>query len=247
MQHTRYQEFMAEMFGTMFILLFGNGVNAMVVLFNDGGYTNITFGWGIGVFLGIMISNRITGAHLNPAITLALTLTKRFPAHKAPLYVTAQMVGGFIGAAVVYFFYQAKFQQVDPTLAHTAGIFTTFPAINGTFMPGFMAEIIATAILMFGILAIVENFLTDKAGFLAPFAVSALIVGIGMAFGAMHGYAMNPARDFSPRLFTAIMGFQHNGLTDGSWIWAAPVFGSLIGAPIGAWLFDLTLAKKVVN
>lgn len=244
MQHNKYQEFMAEMFGTMFILLFGNGVNAMASLFNLGGYTNITFGWGLGVFLGILISNRITGAHLNPAITLALTLTKRFPLRKVPLFVSAQMIGGFLGAAIVYFFYQAKFHQVDPTLAHSAGIFTTFPAITTSFMPGFMAEIIATAILMFAILAIVENFISDKAGFLAPFAVSALIVGIGMSFGGMHGYAMNPARDFSPRLFTALMGFQHNGLSDGSWIWAAPVFGSLIGAPLGAWLFDLTLAKK---
>lgn len=235
---------MAEMFGTMFILLFGNGVNAMATLFNLGGYINITFGWGLGVFLGILISNRISGAHLNPAITIALTLTKRFPLKKVPLFISAQMIGGFLGAALVYFFYAAKFQQVDPTLAHSAGIFTTFPAITTSFMPGFMAEIIATAILMFAILAIVENFINDKAGFLAPFAVSALIVAIGMSFGGMHGYAMNPARDFSPRLFTALMGFQHNGLTDGSWIWAAPVFGSLIGAPLGAWLFDLTLAKR---
>ncbi len=244
MQHSKYQEFMAELFGTMFILLFGNGVNAMVTLFNLGGYTNITFGWGIGVFLGILVSGRITGAHLNPAVTLALIVTKRFPARKAPLFISAQMLGGFIGAAIVYFFYMAKFQQFDPHLEHTAGIFTTFPAISTSFMPGFLAEIIASCILMFGILAIVENFINDKAGFLAPFAVSALIVGIGMSFGAMHGYAMNPARDFSPRLFTAIIGFKNNGLTDGSWIWTAPVFGSLIGAPLGAWIFDLTLAKK---
>lgn len=242
--NTNSKEFMAEMFGTMFILLFGNGVNAMVTLFNLGGYTNITFGWGLGVFLGILVANRISGAHLNPAVTLALALTKRFPAKKIPLYMSAQMIGGFLGAATVYLFYLAKFQQFDPNLEHTAGIFTTFPAITTSFIPGFIAEIIATMILMFGILAIVENFTNDSAGFLAPFAVSALIVGIGMAFGAMHGYAMNPARDFSPRLFTAIMGFKNNGLTNGSWIWAAPVFGSLIGAPLGAWLYDLTLAKR---
>lgn len=247
MNYSRYQEFMAELLGTMFILLFGNGVNAMFVLFNLGGYTNITFGWGLGVFLGILVSNRITGAHLNPAVTLALIVTKRFPLKKAPLYMSAQMLGGFLGAAIVYLFYQAKFKQFDPNLEHTAGIFSTFPAITNTFMPGFLAEIIATAILMFAILAIVENFINDKAGFLAPFAVAALIVAIGMSFGAMHGYAMNPARDFSPRLFTAIMGFKNNGLTDGSLIWAAPVFGSLIGAPLGAFIFDLTLAKKVTQ
>ncbi len=245
MNYSKPQEFLAEMFGTMFILLFGNGVNAMNALFNQGGYTNTTFAWGIGVFLGIMVSNRITGAHLNPAVTLALVITKRFPAKKMPLFVIAQMLGGFLGAAIVYIFFYAKFQQVDPNLTHSSGVFSTFPAMGNSFLPGFIAEIIASLILMFGILSIVENFTNDKAGFLAPFAVATLIVGIGMSFGAMHGYAMNPARDFSPRLFTALLGFKHNGLTDGSWIWAAPVFGSLIGAPLGAWIFDLTLAKKI--
>lgn len=238
-----YQEAAAELVGTMFILLFGCGVCAMNALFDLGGYVNITFGWGLGVFLGILVSARISGAHLNPAVTLALVLVKRFPAHKAPLYVVAQMLGGFLGAAIVYVFYYAKFMQVDPGLEHTAGIFTTFPAITGTFLPGFFAEIIATAILMFGILAIVDHCVSVKAAFLTPFAVAALIVAIGMSFGGMHGYAMNMARDLSPRIFTALIGFKNNGLTDGSWIWAAPVFGSLIGAPIGAVLYKLVINK----
>lgn len=238
------QQFMAELIGTMFIVLFGNGVNAMFVLFNLGGYTNITFGWGIGVLLGILVSAHISGAHLNPAVTLALTITKRFEAKRAPVYIIAQMLGGFIGAAVVYFFYQAKFAEFDPELSKTAGIFSTFPAMTGTFLPGFYAEIIASVILMFGILAIAEHFIHEKAPMFVPFAVSALIVAIGMSFGAMHGYAMNPARDFSPRLFSALMGFKNNGLTNGSTIWLAPVLGSLIGAPLGAILFDLTLGNK---
>lgn len=236
--------FFAELLGTMFILLFGNGVNAMATLFNLGGYTNITFGWGIGVFLGILVSNRISGAHLNPAITLALVITKRCSVNKLPLYVSAQMIGGFLGALIVYSFFYAKFVEVDPSLMHTAGIFATFPAIKSSFMPGFLAEIIATAILMFGIFAIGDHFNHEKAGYLISFAVAALIVGIGMSFGGMHGYAMNPARDFSPRLLTAILGFKDNGLTDGSFIWAAPVFGSLIGAPLGAFIYDLTLSHR---
>lgn len=243
-KNNMYREFMAELIGTMFILLFGNGVNAMNSLFNLGGYTNITFGWGLGVFLGILVSNRITGAHLNPSITIAYVITRRFPIKKAPIFILAQMIGGFIGASLVYIFYHAKLIGIDPTLEHSAGIFTTFPAITNTFLPGFIAEVIATAILLFGILSIVEHFTLDKAGFLAPFAVSALIVGIGMSFGAMHGYAMNPARDFSPRLFITIMGFSNNGLTDGSFIWAAPVFGSLIGATLGTLIFDYTIGKK---
>ena len=243
MQNHSYREFMAEMFGTMFILLFGNGVVAMVVLFKLGEYNNITIAWGLGVFLGILVSARISGAHLNPAVSLALAITKRFPAKKLPLYICAQMIGGFLGAALVYYFYSAKFAMVDPALANTAGIFSTFPAVSA-FMPSFMAEFIATAILMFGILSIVEHFTFDKAQWLSPFAIGALIVAIGMSFGGMHGYAMNPARDFSPRLFTAIMGFKHNGLTDGSMIWLVPVLGPLLGGPIGALLYDFTLGKK---
>ncbi len=242
--YSNRQIFFAELIGTMFILLFGNGVNAMVTLFNLGGYTNITFGWGLGVFLGILISSKISGAHLNPAVTLALTITKRAPISKLPLYVSAQMIGGFLGALIIYIFFYAKFQLVDPTLSHTAGIFATFPAIDNTFMPGFVAEIIASAILMFTILAIVEHFTHEKTTALIPFAVSALIVGIGMSFGAMHGYAMNPARDFSPRLLTVILGFKNNGLTNGSWIWAAPVFGSLIGAPLGAFIYEFVFVRK---
>lgn len=243
MKYITYREFMAELTGTMFILLFGNGVNAMNSLFNLGGYTNITFSWGFGVFLGILVSGRISGAHLNPAVTLALVITKRFSLKKAPLYMLAQMIGGFVGAALVYYFYQAKFAAVDPELKQYAGIFSTFPAVS-SYMPGFMSEIIATAILMFGILSIVEHFTFDKAGFLAPFAVGALIVAIGMSFGGMHGYAMNPARDFSPRLFTALVGFANNGLTDGSGIWTVGVFAPLIGGPLGAIIYDFTLGYK---
>ena len=239
-------ESMAEMIGTMFILLFGNGVCAMNTLFNLGGYVNITFAWGLGVFFGILVSTRISGAHLNPAVTLALCLTKRFPAFKAPFYMLAQMVGAFLGALIVYYFYQAKFVMVDPQLTHSAGIFTTFP-VSKAFIPAMMSEIIASAVLLFGILAIVDHFIHDSAPFLAPFAVAMLVVGIGMSFGGMHGYAMNPARDFSPRLLTALLGFKNNGLTDGSTIWAQAILGSLIGGPIGAFLYDFTIGRKVSN
>ena len=172
-----------------------------------------------------------------------MVVTKRFPLKKSLVYIPAQMLGGFVGAALVYFFYQAKFAVVDPTLTHSAGIFTTFPAVN-SFMPGLMAEVIATAVLVFTILSIVEHFTSDKAQFLAPFAVSALIVAIGMSLGGMHGYAMNPARDFSPRLFVALMGFANNGLTNGSTIWIAPVLGSIVGGTLGAIIYDITLGKK---
>lgn len=241
--YTKYHEFIAECMGTLFILLFGAGVNAMVTLFQLGGYTGITLGWGFGVFLGILVSHRVSGAHLNPAVTLALVVTRRFPLGKLLHYVAGQMLGAFIGAALVYYFYAAKFALVDPGLTHSAGIFTTFPAVP-QFMPGFIAEVIASAILLFGILAIVEHFMEEGSPSLIPFAIGGLIIAIGLSFGGMHGYAMNPARDFSPRLFTALMGFKNNGLTGGSFIWVAAVLGPLIGGPLGAVIYQLTLGAR---
>lgn len=241
--HSCYKEFIAEFMGTMFILLFGNGVCAMVNLFNDGGYANITFAWGIGVFLGIIISSKISGAHLNPAITIALVVTKRHPLSKMFHYILAQLLGCFTGASIVYFFYRAKIFLVDPTLSNSSNIFTTFPAIP-QFMPSFMAEFIATFILVFAILAIVEHFSKSSVEWLSPFAIGILIIAIGMSFGGMHGYAMNPARDFMPRLLITLLGFKNNGLID-SKIWMIPVIAPILGAICGAIIYDITIGAIV--
>lgn len=241
--YSRTQIFIAELIGTFFILLFGDGVVAMVQLFNLGGYGNITIAWGVAVFLGILVSHRISGAHLNPAVTLALVIIKRCHWGKLFLYIPAQMLGGFLGAAVVYFFYSAKLKLVDPTLSHSAGIFTTFPAVPG-FMPSFMAELIATAVLLFTILAIVDHFHHEKSPWLSPFSIGVLIIGIGMSLGGMHGYAMNPARDLSPRIFITLMGFKNTGLSLHSLIWVPTILGSLLGGPIGAALYQVTLGAR---
>lgn len=235
-----YKEFIAEYIGTMLILLFGNGVCAMVTLFNSGSHTDITFSWGIGVFLGIIVSSKISGAHLNPAITIALVITKRHPLSKVWHYVLGQLLGGFSGAGVVYFFYRSKILIVDPTLSNSSNIFTTFPAIP-QFFPSFMAEFIATFILMFTILAIIEHFSKNHVEWISPFAIGILIVAIGMSFGGMHGYAMNPARDFMPRLFITLLGFKNNGLLDGNNVWIVPVVAPILGAICGAIIYDITI------
>lgn len=241
-----WREFIAELLGTLLMILLGCGVNAMALLFKVGGYTNITLGWGAGVFLGILVSGRISGAHLNPAVSLALAITRRFAWRKLPHYVIAQMLGGFLGAALVYYFYQAKLLLVDPHLAFSASIFTTFPAVSA-WLPGFMAEVIATAVLLFGILTIVNYFNAEKAEWLAPFAVGLLIMAIGMSLGGMHGYAMNPARDLSPRIFVYLMGFKHSGLTGPNYIWLPTVAGSLIGGPVGAVLYHFTVGSHMLK
>lgn len=231
--------FLAELFGTMFILLFGNGVSAMNSLFNLGGYTNVSIGWGLGVFLGILVSSRISGAHLNPAITISFMVARKFPISKGILYIIAQMIGAFIGAAIVYYFYYTKFLVVDPSLSNTAGIFTTFRATGGMFT-GIFSEFVASALLIFGVLAIVDHFGSADMSLVASFAIGALIVALGMSFGGMHGYAMNPARDFSPRLFVWLAGFKNTGF-DNTFVWLDNIIGSITGGIFAAILYNITL------
>ena len=166
MKFTRGQEFMAEFFGTMVLILFGCGSVAMVVLFGDnpvipgevvkGGYTNIVFGWAMAVTFGIYIAGTISGAHLNPAVTIALAATKRMPWSKVPHYILAQLLGAFCAAALVFAVYYPKWIHVDANLDHTAGIFCTFPAVPG-FWPGFFDQVVGTALLLGLIFAVVDK------------------------------------------------------------------------------------------
>ncbi len=173
MKFSAMQEFAAELLGTMVLILFGCGVVAMVVLFAskdpvipgqivNGGYTNITLGWGFAVLMGIFMSGAISGAHLNPAVTIALAATGRHPWAKVPHYIAAQFIGAFLGAAIVFAVYHAKWLGFDPALDHTTGIFSTFPAVPG-FWPGFIDQVVGTALLMGLILAIGDK-LANPAG-----------------------------------------------------------------------------------
>src|SRR5271165_5772044 len=149
-------ELFAEFLGTFVLILFGNGVVAMVVLFPSrnagetihGGFTNITLGWGLAVTMGIYIAGKISGAHLNPAVTVALAVFRKFPWGKVVPYTIAQTVGAFAAAALVYWNYLPAFRQVDPHLETTAGIFTTFPAFPGLPQAGFLDQLIGTGLLV---------------------------------------------------------------------------------------------------
>lgn len=251
MTYTRTQEFLAELFGTMVLILFGCGSVAMVVVFPDagpvphGGYTDIVLGWGLAVTFGIYVSGSIGGAHLNPAVTLALAITGRFPWAKLPHYVVAQFIGAFLGAGLVFAVYYAKWIQVDPALDHTTGVFSTFPAVPG-FWPGFFDQVVGTAILMGLILAVGDKFNIHGPSNLAPIAIGLIVLAIGISFGGMQGYAINPARDLGPRLFAVAAGFRNNGLTDGSGIWLPPVLGPIIGGPLGALAYDLFIGRALI-
>jgi len=244
-------ELIAEFLGTFVLILFGTGVVAMVVLFPTnhpgetihGGFTNITLGWGLAVTMGIYIAGKISGAHLNPAVTLALAVFRGFPWSKVLPYSIAQTVGAFAAAALVYWNYLPAFHQVDPQLDHTAGIFTTFPAFPTMPQAGFLDQLIGTGLLVLMVFAITDEWNTPPGANLTPVLIGLVVIAIGMSFGGMHGYAINPARDFGPRLFTVLAGFRNNGLTDGTHRWWIPIVAPLVGGLAGAVIYDFGVRR----
>jgi glycerol uptake facilitator protein len=244
-------ELIAEFLGTFVLMLFGTGVVAMVVLFPTrnpgetihGGYTNITLGWGLGVTMGIYVAGKISGAHLNPAVTLTLAVFRGFPWRKVLPYSLAQTAGAFAAAALVYWNYLPAFRQFDPQLERTASVFTTFPAFPTELQAGFLDQVIGTGLLLLLVLAITDELNSPLVANLTPLMIGLVVVAIGMSFGGMHGYAINPARDLGPRLFVTLAGFRNNGLTDGVRVWWVPVLAPLIGGIAGASLYELGIRR----
>jgi glycerol uptake facilitator protein len=244
-------ELLAEFLGTFVLILFGTGVVAMVVLFPTknpaeivhGGFTNITLGWGLAVTMGIYVAGKVSGAHLNPAVTLTLAVFRGFPWRKVIPYSVAQTAGAFAAAALVYRNYLPAFRQFDPGLEHSAGVFTTSPAFPNLPQAGFLDQVIGTALLLLLILAITDEWNMPPGANLSPLLIGLVVVAIGMSFGAMHGYAINPARDFGPRVFTVLAGFRNNGLTDGVRVWWVPVAAPLLGGLVGAAIYDFGIRR----
>ena len=245
-------ELMAEFAGTLVLMLFGLGVVAMVVLFGkgipaeivNGGYTNINLAWGIGVTMGILVAGKISGAHLNPAVTIALAAFRGFPWSKVAPYCLVQLAASFLAALLIFINYRPAFARFDPALEKSAGVFATFPGFPESLMPGLIDQMIGTALLVLLVFAITDE-RNQPSGNLTPLLVGLVVVGIGMAFGGMHGYAINPARDFGPRLFTAVAGFRNNGLTDGSGIFLIPIVGPIAGGLIGGFFYDSLVRRHL--
>lgn len=241
----------AEFFGTMVLLLIGSGVVAMSVLFGggvpgevvNGGYTNITLAWGLAVTMGVYVAGKLSGGHLNPAVTLALAIFRQFPWPRVAPYMVAQVLGAFVGSGLVFLNYKPAFLKFDPALERTAGVFATFPLFRDAPAAGFLDQVLGTALLLFLVLAITDERNGAPLANLVPVAVGLIVVAIGMSFGALHGYAINPARDFGPRLMTVVAGFQNNGLTDGSGIFWVPIVAPLLGGVLGAAAYDLGLRR----
>jgi glycerol uptake facilitator protein len=172
-------ELVAEFLGTLVLIARGNGVVAMVVLLNKGGYENITLGWGLAVTLGVCVASRVSGAHLNPAVTLAVAIFRDFPWRKVVPYSLAQLAGAFAGAALVYANYLPAFREVDPDLSHTAGVFTTFPLFPEAWAFGLLDQVVGTALLLGLIFAI-----TDARN--QPVAASLNAIMVGLVGGDRH-------------------------------------------------------------
>jgi glycerol uptake facilitator protein len=224
----------------------------MVVLFANkdtpgavvhGGYTNITLGWGLAVLMGICVAGRVSGAHLNPAVTLAVAAFRDFPWSKVLPYMVAQTAGAFVGAALVYVNYLPAFRKFDPDLSQTASVFATVPAFPDAWMYGLIDQVVGTALLVGLILAITE----PKNPFVQPslqaICVALVVVAIGISWGGMHGYAINPARDLGPRLFTLAAGFRNTGFSNG--VFLVPIVGPLIGGLLGALVYDLMIRPYI--
>jgi glycerol uptake facilitator protein len=248
---TLFGELCAEFAGTMILILFGCGVVAQVVTTADsdapaGGHDAIAWGWGLGVALGVYVAARISGAHLNPAVTIALAAFKGFAWPKVVPYILAQTVGAFVAALIVRVSYADLIAAVDPehTLA-TQVIFSTLPG-NGTYdvsiSTAFVDQVVGTAILVFVIFALTTAANNPPLANLGPLIVGLLVVGIGMAWGVNAGYAINPARDFGPRLASLLTGYgTAMEDQDGQLYFWLPIVAPIIGGVVGGGLFKLLI------
>jgi glycerol uptake facilitator protein len=243
-RRTLMGQLLAEVMGTAILILFGVGVVAQVVT-GQGGlgeYSNITWAWGLGVTFGVYTAARTSGAHLNPAVTLALAVFRGFEWRKVLPYMGAQVVGAFIAALIVRGAYHEAIIAVDPeTTIETQGIFSTLPgngAIEISHMTALFDQIIGTALLLFLILAVIDVKNNAPVAWMAPFIIGLIVVAIGMAWGTNAGYAINPARDFGPRLASWLTGYETAFQDQGGalYFWV-PIVGPLIGGLIGAGLY----------
>ncbi len=227
-----------EFIGTAMLILIGNGIVANVVLKGtkgaNAGWTGISLAWGIAVFIGVFISADVSGAHLNPAVTVGLATAGKFGWELVPGYIVAQVLGAMMGNFLVWMTYKKQYDATEDQGALLA-TFSTAPAIRSPFW-NLITEIIGTFALVFGVFYIAGGTVSDepiKLGALDALPVALLVMGIGFGLGGPTGYAINPARDLGPRIMHAILPLKGKGSSDWNYAWV-PVVGPLIGGVLAA-------------
>lgn len=224
--------FLAEFLGTALLILLGDGVVAGVVLKDtkneNSGWIVITVGWALAVTFAVYAVGRVSGAHLNPAVTLALAATGQFNWQDAGTYITAQIAGAMLGALLVWLHYLPHWSRTSDPGAKLA-VFSTGPAIRHT-TSNLISEFIGTFVLMFGLTALGASRFAEG---LNPLAVGGLVLAIGLSLGGTTGYAINPARDLGPRIMHAILPIPGKGSSDWTYAWI-PVVGPILGGICGA-------------
>jgi glycerol uptake facilitator protein len=263
----------AEFLGTFVLIAFGDGVVAMAVaalnqtgrgtkIFDaSGDWLLITWGWAIAVTMGVYVAGGVTGAHLNPAVTLAFAVRRAFPWSRVLPFWGAQVLGAFVGAALVFIVYYAAIGSWEQANHVTRGnlnsfvtysIFATFPApyfLGNPIWP-LIDQIVGTAFLLMFISALIDRRnLAPKAN-LTPWLVGLAVAAIGMSYGANAGYAINPARDFGPRLFAALAGWGQvaipgNGPWYSNYFWV-PIVGPLVGGIIGVFVYEFFIKNVLI-
>jgi glycerol uptake facilitator protein len=236
--------FLGELIGTAILVVLGDGVVANVVLHrtkgHGGGWIVITAGWACGVTIAVYAVNSISGAHINPAVTIALASIGSFPWAKVPLYIAAQIAGGFLGGVIVWAAYLPHW-KATPDPAGKLVVFSTAPAIPAAFA-NLVAEIIGTFVLVLAILAVLspQNLVpgSDLAKGLGPLLVGLIVLAIGLSLGGPTGYAINPARDLGPRLAHAVLPIDGKGGSGWGYAWI-PIVGPVIGGVLGALVYRL--------
>lgn len=289
----------AEFLGTMVLMLFGLGVNAQVTLgkvsvplsegelgryvgkiteFQYGDYLSINFGWGVAVMLAVYVAGGVTGAHINPAVTIAMACRRTLPWNRVVPFIAAQMLGAFVASAIVYGVYYEQIRNLEAVEAAesgvvagvdnsrhqdnlsqgasqhtmaTAGIFGTYPRSFSSPAPetisnwtGLLDQIVGTALLLLVICAVGDVRNLAPQSNIGPMVVGALVLMIGLSFGSNCGYAINPARDLSPRLFTYVAGWGSQVFKDPNTLWyLVPVVGPIVGGIIGVYTYDQLISR----
>ncbi|RLN87538.1 hypothetical protein BBJ28_00014281 [Nothophytophthora sp. Chile5] len=235
------RECFTEFLGTFVMICFGMGVNNQVVLSEgeNGTWLSINMAWGIAVLMGVYCSEGVSGAHMNCSVSFAHALYGRLPWWKLPGYCAAQVLGAFLGACAIYLLDYQRLMKADPNKETTQANFATYPNPEISNITAFYSEALATCMLLLCIYAITDQRNRSPGTVGTPFAFCLMIMALGMSFGMNTGYAMNPARDFGPRLFTYFVGYGSKVWTANGYYFWIPIVGPLVGAAVGAGMYTL--------